>query len=88
MKRKHALIMKILEHVEAQEDELAFSVPDFDGYSEAEVHRHIGLCRDADYLVTSQPSSANGRVRYRRIWRLTWNGYDALDQYRRNMRGE
>ena len=82
MPRKMKLIRKLLEYMEVSNTEERLPVPEFRDYSEAEVHYHLGLCEEAEYLVLYQPESNNPIRRFGGISRLTWAGHEALDVMR------
>ena len=82
MQRKMKLVRKILEYVEMSNTEQGLPVPEFDDYSEAEVHYHLGLCEEAEYLVLHQPEFNDAIRRFGGISRLTWAGHEALDALR------
>ena len=82
MPRRMRLVHKLLEHVEIQQTEHRIPVPEIDGYSEGQVHYHVGLCQKAGYLVVRHPVAESPRHRFRGIERLTWKGYEALDNIR------
>ena len=83
MQRKMQLIRKLLEHVEMSQTENRILVPEIQDYSESEVHYHVGLCEEADFLVIfhCQYEPEPGR-RFPGISRLTWKGHEALDSMR------
>ena len=62
-------------------------VPEFEGYTEAEVHHHVGLCAEAEYMVLHMPETETPPRRFRGILRLTWAGYEALDRMRNSQSG-
>ena len=78
MKRKMTLIYKILEWTESHADGDPKTPPEIQGYQDAEINYHIGLCIQAGYL------EANYRPidRTYRIINLTWDGHEALDRHR------
>ena len=82
MQRKMKLIRKLLEYVEMSPTEDPLPVPEIDGYDEAQVHYHIGLCEEAGYLVTRKPASDGPGRRFTGIDRMTWKGHEALDGLR------
>ena len=82
MPRRMRLVHKLLEHVEIQQTEHRIPVPEIDGYSEGQVHYHVGLCQEAGYLVVRHPVAESPRHRFRGIERLTWKGHEALDNIR------
>ena len=51
MQRKMQLIRKPLEHVEMSQTENRILVPEIQDYSVSEVHYHVGLGEEADFLV-------------------------------------
>lgn len=82
MRRHMELIGQILGHVEASECYSGVPVPEFEEYTEAQVHYHVGLCEEAGYLVASPPRCFDGVRRFPGLGRLTWAGRDALDAIR------
>ncbi len=82
MQRKMKLIRKLLEHLEMSQTEDAIPIPELDHYSEAEVHYHVGLCHEAEYMVVYLPEVEGPGRRFRGIVRLTWTGHEALDRMR------
>ena len=56
--------------------------PEFDGYSEPEVHHHLGLCEEAGYLVLHPSHQGGPPRRFGGITRLTWKGHETLDAMR------
>lgn len=82
MQRKMKLIRKILEHVEMSTTEERLPVPEFNDYSEAKVHYHLGLCEEAEYLILYQTEFDDHKRRFAAITRLTWEGHEALDAMR------
>ena len=82
MTRKMRLVHKLLEHVEMQQTEHRIPVPEIDGYSEGQVHYHVGLCQEAGYPVVHQPCAQGSGHRFGGIERLTWKGHEALDSMR------
>ena len=82
MQRKMKLIRRILEYTETSTSEERFPIPEFDEYTEPEVHYHVGLCEEAGFLVLYQPTSTGLPRRFPGIVRLTWKGHEALDGMR------
>ena len=82
MQRKMKLIRKLLERVEMSQSEDAIPIPEFDDYTEAEVHYHVGLCHEAEYMVVYLPRVEEPGRRFQGIIRLTWAGHEALDSMR------
>ena len=82
MRRKMKLLRKILEHVEMSENEDAIPPPEFEDYTEGQVHYHIGLCEEAGYLVVYQPEVSTQKRRFPSIARMTWSGHEAVDKLR------
>ena len=78
MQRKMKLIRKLHDWAEMSTMEERLPVPDFNDYSEAEVHCHLGLCEEAGYLVLYQPEANDPTRRFGRISRLTWAGHEDL----------
>lgn len=81
MQRKMKLIRKILEYFERPQTEESLPVPEFEDYTEAQVHYHLGLCEEAGHLVLYQPGSTEPR-RFPGIRRMTWAGHEALERMR------
>ena len=64
MQRKMKLVHKLLEHLERRHDDDPIPLPEIDGYSEEQVHYHVGLCVEAGYLVAGPATSTpEGRRR-------------------------
>ena len=84
MQRKRRLIRSLLEYVEREHQGAPVAVPELEGYTDAEVHYHVGLCVEAGYLVADEPMMRMGLRTYGLIHRLTWAGHEALDALRRN----
>ena len=83
MKRQMKLIRKILEYVEKEAEDRPVAVPEIVGYTESEIHYHVGLCHEANYLrVVTPTETPQGRRFLNGIVHLTWAGHDALDQLR------
>lgn len=77
------LVCKILECVASRETEGPVAPPRINGYSDAQVHYHIGLCREAGYVdVDTTKASIEPGVgrRFYSIGLLTWHGHEALDR--------
>ena len=87
MQRKMKLIRKLLEYLEMSQTEEFLPVPEIDGYTEAQVHYHIGLCQQAGYLLAIDPPSVINLRRYGGITSLTWEGQEALDRMRGGQQG-
>ena len=82
MQRRMKLIRKLLEYVEMSATEERLPIPEFQDYSEAEVHYHLTLCEEADYLIPHPPQMSDSVRRPVGISRLTWAGHQALDAMR------
>ena len=82
MQRQFELICKILAYVEREETNGAVPIPEFDGHTPVEVHNHVRLCVEADYLEAGNPGWYDGHLLYPSITRLTWTGHEALDRLR------
>ena len=65
-----------------QQAEHPMPVPEIEGYSEGQVHYHVGLCQEAGYMVVRHPTAEGPRRRSRGIERLRWKGHEALDGMR------
>ena len=83
MQRNKNLIREILEYVEGHESSHMLVAPKLDGYSDEQIHYHIGLCVKAGYLE-AQPLNTLGSkyTFYPRISHMTWYGHEALTQMR------
>ena len=55
---------------------------EIDGYSEGQVHHHVGLSQEAGYMMVRQPVADGPQRRFPGIERLTWKGREALDGMR------
>ena len=84
MRRNKKLLRKILEHVEQKQTNGPIAVPDFDDYSPITTHYHVGLCVEAGYLIAPKPGLYDGHRVFDQIERLTWNGHEALEEFRQN----
>ena len=82
MQRKMKLIRKLLEHVELSQTEDPIPTPEIEGYGEAQVHYHIGLCEEAGYIIAHRPKFDGPGRRFPGMVRLTWQGHEALDNMR------
>ncbi len=79
MRRDMTLIARILRYAEGNASLTVWSrIPKFDGYTDAEVHYHIGLCIQAEYLQNTKSVPFNGRCLG--VGLLTWAGHEALDR--------
>ncbi len=87
MQRKMKLIYKLLEHLERRHDDDPIPLPEIDGYSEEQVHYHVGLSVEAGYLVAGAATSTPEGRRFATLERLTWTGHEALDKKRRGQHG-
>ncbi len=81
VKRSDQLIRAILEHVELKQDNGPIPVPEIDGYTPVEVKHHVLLCKEAGYLLI-EAGVRMGTMRVDKIYRLTWQGHEALNTYR------
>ena len=80
MERKMKLIYKLLEYM-ASCDRPA-RVPEIEGYTDEQVHYHVGLCSQAGYMEIGKPGFGPEGIRYSSMDRLTWAGHEALDKWR------
>ena len=81
--RKTVLIGKLLEWSECHADgELTPPPPEISGYSEKEVHYHIGLCDEAGLLYVQKRTMAGQEGERYQILNLTWSGHNELDRRR------
>lgn len=76
------LIHKLLEYVERRHDDDPVPLPEIDGYSEEQVHYHVGLCVEAGYLVAGPVTDTSEGRRFATLERLTWAGHEELDKKR------
>ena len=88
MRRKMKLIRRILEYVERHSENGSIPVPEFDDYSEKQVHFHIGLAVEAGFIVTAPPHQYEGKDYYYEIFRMKWEGYEALERLRKEGCGQ
>lgn len=82
MRRDMDLIKKILAFVEEQESCRNIPVPDLCGYTEDQIHYHVGLCHEAGYLVAGSPGTYSTGRRFPEILYMTWGGHEALANLR------
>ena len=82
MQRRTKLIRKLMECVEMSQTEDTIPIPEIEGYSEAQVHYHTGLCKEAGYMIVCQPGFDGPGRRFPGIVRLTWAGHETLDNMR------
>ncbi len=72
MKRRMALIQRVLEYAELNGNGHILETPTVEGYSPVDVEYHIQLCGEAGYLRLTQGQMV----------RLTWEGHNELDRLR------
>ena len=82
MRRKMKLIRAILEYVEQDPNVGNVAPPEIDGYSEAQIHYHILLCKQAGYLDAGEIKLARAGLQCDFIHWLTWAGHEELDRLR------
>ena len=73
MKRNKKLILKILRFL--RDNDGGTDLPDFNGYTAAEVQYHIDLCQEAGFVRLTESSLMDEPSRYL----LTWAGHDMLE---------
>jgi len=78
MKRDKKLIRKILENVRDNEDASCTLKPsDYEVYSPEKLQHHIEICEQAGFIATADA----GYDPYSVLITLTWDGYNALDNW-------
>ncbi len=82
MKRNMCLIRCILEYAESNATGVRIPAPDIRGFTEAEVHYHMGLCDQAGYLNVESAGANPGGPAYYVILNLTWSGHEVLEKLR------
>ena len=80
MQRRMKLIRKILQYVSDCDTEDPLRPPEFEDYSEAQVHYHLNLCEEAGYLLLERRGRCANHRRVSGIYRLTWQGHEALER--------
>ena len=78
MRRYSDLIKKILVYMEGCKGNPPFEAPRIEKYTMEQVHYHIGLCNEAEYLHVIEHSARNTLSQYE-IKALTWKGHEVLD---------
>lgn len=79
MMRKPELIRAILERVETDQQNGPIDIPEIIDFTDVQVRHHVELCEEAGYIHLARDRRTDG---IRGIRRLTWNGHEALDDYR------
>ena len=81
MNRDMGLILKILQWTKCKENQMP-QVPSFCGHSEEQVHYHIGLCRQAGSIETTEPMKPTSTTQFTTygIRSLTWAGHEMLKE--------
>ena len=83
MKRDNELIRRILEHVEEELKDCHIPRDGFKGFIPAQVINHEKLCAEAGYLEASGSCSLDPNSLARaKVYRLTWEGHEALARLR------
>ena len=82
MQRKMKLIYKLLEYVECRGNGEGLLPPEISGYTDVEVHYHIGLCDQAGYLEVEGVSGREELFKRYAMFNLTWAGHEALGRHR------
>ena len=85
MQRNWKLIKHILAHVEREHQGASMFVPEFEDYTRSEVHYHVFLCVDADFLMATTGNITGKGIRFDQIYHLTWAGHNELDRLRQSM---
>ena len=80
MKRDMGLIRKLLRYAEERAEGFPLEAPEYRSYSAAEVHYHLGLCRQAGYLEASESTYAGHSFPRYLIVNLTWRGHEELER--------
>ncbi|UVI32108.1 DUF2513 domain-containing protein [Paenibacillus spongiae] len=78
MKRDNELIIKILKQIEEEKTLTNVIVVEIEGYDDESVQYHVGLLKDAGYVIAKRTMSP---VQYY-ISEMTWIGHDFLDAAR------
>ena len=77
------MIFKLLEFAEEQDGVNFVDAPEVIGYAAEQIHYHIALCHEAEYLEAQKVSDkGRGNIHVYAIGPLTWAGHEALDRYR------
>ena len=84
MKRQMKLIRKLLQYAEANATGLPIDAPEYQKYSEEEVHYHLGLCSEAGYMRVSNSTYAGMPTPRYMIINLTWQGHEELERLNRD----
>ena len=71
---------KLLQYAEANATGQLIDAPEFERYSEEEVHYHLGLCRQAGYMEVSSSTYAGMPTPRYMIINLTWAGHGELER--------
>lgn len=79
MKRDTVLIQKILAYVEEQPKDCHIPPDKFKGSLPEQVVNHEKLCEEAGYIEATASCSLNPNSLARaKVYRLTWDGHEAL----------
>ena len=82
MNREMKLIFMILRYAKEKADGSLLRAPSFEGFSEVQIHYHIGLCSEAGFLHVKRQSMGLDQASAYGIFNLTWNGHEFLTQNR------
>ena len=84
MERYMKLIRWLLEHAEQKDSGRYTDPPQCRKYTMEQMHYHIGLCSQADYLTVEEISAGEERFKRYAIGSLTWKGHEALKEIRKS----
>ena len=82
MNREMKLVLMILCYAKEKADGSLLRAPRFEGFSEVQIHYHIGLCSEAGFLHVNRHSMGLDHAPAYDIFNLTWNGHEFLTQNR------
>ena len=82
MKRDMALIKALLEHVENLCGGDWIDAPSLPNYTDRQIHYHIDLCQQADFLETKKTTGPDSPYARFAVRNLTWPGHEMLDHLR------
>ena len=74
------LILMILRYAKEKAHGSLLRAPSFEGFSEVQIHYHIGLCSEAGFLHVNRQSRGLNQAPAYAIFNLTWNGHEFLTQ--------
>ena len=82
MKRDMMLIRTLLEHVENSCEGNPIMPPCLPGYTDKQIHYHVSLCQQAEFLDTTKISPGEAPYPRYAMHQLTWHGHEMLDKLR------